>query len=37
MLRKMVSLLPVERLVAISSKDSGGDELRIESRKRVLI
>ena len=28
MLRKMVSLLPVESLVAISSKDSGGDKLR---------
>ena len=28
MLRKMVSLLPVESLVAISSKDSGGGKLR---------
>ena len=28
MLRKMVSLLPVESLVTISSKDSGGDKLR---------
>ena len=28
MLRKMVSLLPVESLVAMSSKDSGGDRLR---------
>ena len=28
MLRKMVSLLPVERLVAISLKDSGGGKLR---------
>ena len=28
MFRKMVSLLPVESLVAISSKDSGGDRLR---------
>ena len=28
MLRKMVSLLPVESLVAMSSKDSGGDKLR---------
>ena len=28
MLRKMVSLWPVESLVAISSKDSGGDKLR---------
>lgn len=29
MLRKMVSLLPVESLVAISSKDSGGGKLRV--------
>ena len=29
MLRKMVSLLPVENSVAISSKDSGGGELRV--------
>ena len=29
MLRKMVSLLPVESLVAISSKDSGGGKLYI--------
>ena len=28
MFRKMVSLLPVESLVDISSKDSGGDKLR---------
>ena len=28
MLRKIVSLLPVESLVAISSKDSGGERLR---------
>ena len=28
MLRKMVSLLPVESLVAISSKDSGLGKLR---------
>ena len=33
MLRKMVSLLPVESLVAISSKDSGGGKLR--ERKRT--
>ena len=26
MFRKMVSLLPVESLVAISSKESGGDK-----------
>ena len=29
MLRKMVSLLPVESLVAISSKDSVGGKLRV--------
>ena len=29
MFRKMVSLLPVESLVAISSKDSGGNKMRI--------
>ena len=28
MLRKIVSLLPVESLVAMSSKDSGGGKLR---------
>ena len=28
MLRKMVSLLPVESLEAISSRDSGGGKLR---------
>ena len=29
MLRKMVSLFPVESLVAMSSKDSGGGKLRV--------
>ena len=29
MLRKMVSVLPVESLVAISSKDSGRGKLRV--------
>ena len=29
MLRKIVSLLPVESLVAMSSKDSGGGKLRV--------
>ena len=29
MLRKIVSLLPVESLVAIGSKDSGGGKLRV--------
>ena len=28
MLRKMVSLLPVESLVVMSSKDSGGEKFR---------
>ena len=29
MFRKMASLLPVEGIVAISSKDSGGGKLRV--------
>ena len=34
MLRKIVSLLPVESLAAISSKDSGGGKLRLESAEK---